>query len=204
MFRDQQSLCAYCEIRMIIDEDGADRSDFRVEHFIPKKPHNPPPNHAATWSNMLGCCHGGASKAVAVQGRFTAPDLSCDAIKGNKNLLGVIINPLSDISDDDFIFGFLSDGSISVSDDCPGHLVDRAGRTIVELGLDAARLRKLRRAAVEATLEAIETLMGEGLELAAACEVAFPDNSPPEFYSCIKSVLGSAAEPRLQQLNYYN
>lgn len=203
LFTDQQSLCAYCEIRMIMDEDDLASSDFRVEHFHPKSPHAPPPNYAAMWSNLLGCCHGGSQKAVTAQGRFTAPDLSCDALKGDQNLVGVILDPTIDIDGTDSIFKFSTDGSVSVSDVCPGSLSVAAGQTINLLGLDTVRLRRLRRAAVEAVLEAISTLSDDGVELEQACEVAFPSDVPPEFYSCIRYILGAAAEQRLRSLNYY-
>lgn len=203
LFVDQQSLCAYCEIRMIMDDGEDANSDFRVEHFHPKSPHVPPPNYAAMWSNMLGCCHGGSQRSVTAQGRFTAPDLSCDALKGGENLVGIILNPTTDIGAADSIFDFSRDGSIAVSDACPSAILTAAGKTIELLGLDTLRLRRLRRAAIEAVLDAISTLSDEGFELEQACEVAFPSDSPPEFYSCIRSILGAAAEQRLGSLNYY-
>lgn len=203
LFEDQQSLCAYCEIRLIIDESNPDSSDFRVEHFHPKSPHVVPPNYAAMWLNMLGCCHGGAHKSVPQPGRFSAPDLSCDALKANQNLVGVILNPLSDFIGSDMLFSFSVDGSISVSPSCPGALQASAGETIVHLGLDSNRLRRLRREAIEATLDAIADLNSSGVDLEEACTILFPNQAPPEFYSCMRSVLGAVAEARLTQLNYY-
>ena len=50
---DQKGLCAYCEIDLAPGKNvGLD--DFRVDHFHPKRPHAPPPNHSLEWDNMLG------------------------------------------------------------------------------------------------------------------------------------------------------
>lgn len=203
LFSDQQSLCAYCEIRMIMDAGGGGSSDFRVEHFHPKSPHTSPPNYAAMWQNMLGCCHGGSQSSVTAPGRFTAPDLSCDALKADKNLVGVILNPITDIGDGDCIFNFSVDGSIAVLDALSPGVSVKAEETIRYLGLNSSRLQRLRREVIEAIFDAISDLTDVGVELEQACEVAFPDDYAPEFYSCIRSVLSPAAEKRLGALNYY-
>ena len=68
---DQRGLCAYCEIDLHIHaQNGLD--DFRVEHFHPKKPHNPPPNHALEWQNLLAVCTGGNIRDLEIRERFTS------------------------------------------------------------------------------------------------------------------------------------
>lgn len=91
---DQGGLCAYCEINLL-DAAGTDKADFRVEHFHPKSDTSSGMNWHLHWPNLLGCCHGGSrSDVVDASKRATTPDHSCDVPKKDKNLTGVILNPL--------------------------------------------------------------------------------------------------------------
>lgn len=92
---DQGGLCAYCEIDLL-EGTGQASSDFRVEHFHPKSDRSTAHNWHLDWQNLLGCCHGGSCKSVADSAlRFDPSDASCDVPKGEKNLTGVILNPLT-------------------------------------------------------------------------------------------------------------
>ena len=95
LFSDQKGLCAYCEIDMKRRGAPGTLDDMRVEHFHPKSDTSGAHNWALDWNNLVAVCHGGSERNVVDGGvRFSAPDLSCDAVKGDENWDGVILNPL--------------------------------------------------------------------------------------------------------------
>ncbi len=214
---DQRELCAYCEIRMATF-NGQGLDDFRVEHFHPKKPHSPPPNHALNWQNLLAVCCGGNSKDIGDPTLFTTPNHSCDVPKENKNLTGTILDPLVDIPAFPALFEYTEHGDMAVSTDCPQALFQKAANTIVELLLNPSptksapnpRLRRLRKTAIESLAAQLTDVLAENEnDLDAAvqwlCEVHFPENAAeawPNFFSCIRWYFGPAAERRLTAIGY--
>ncbi|MGR8935766.1 MAG: retron system putative HNH endonuclease [Gammaproteobacteria bacterium] len=78
--RDQNGLCAYCEI----DIHDNNPLKCRVEHFHPKSDISSTHNWALDWQNMLGVCNGGCNPHVTGDGFYLPPteeNLSCDAHK---------------------------------------------------------------------------------------------------------------------------
>jgi uncharacterized protein (TIGR02646 family) len=95
IFKDQGSLCAFCENEV---NDGHKQ---RVEHFHPKSDNsNPHHNWALDWANVMGVCFGGSDVAKTIHP--LPANLSCDAFKDHlivKNKLpiaceGYLLNPL--------------------------------------------------------------------------------------------------------------
>lgn len=216
LIQDQRELCAYCEIDLR-QYGGQGLDDFRVEHFFPKSPHTPPPNHALDWQNMLGVCTGGNSRGIGDAQRFTKPDYSCDEPKGDENWVGVILDPQRDIPAFPPIFEFDEQGRMAVSQQCPLHLQGAARSSIEKLRLSPPpskdipnpRLIRFRKTVIEMLSTQLGELLGQGLNAAQAAsqlaEIYFPANhdSPwPAFFSCIRWYLGPAAEARLQAIDY--
>ena len=99
--RDQNGLCAFCEIDI---RDGNPLKS-RVEHFHPKSDAANNHNWALDWNNMLGVCNGGSNPHLIADGFHLKPtekNLSCDAHKDRmiqtgrlaQKCEGWIINPL--------------------------------------------------------------------------------------------------------------
>jgi uncharacterized protein (TIGR02646 family) len=216
--RDQRGLCAYCEIDLAPGH-GRGLDDFRVEHFHPKKPHQPPPNHALHWQNLLAVCTGGNARDVAARERFTSPDHSCDVPKENHNWVGQILDPLTDIPAFPPLFAYVeSTGAMTVDQsNCPEHLVAKAEASIEKLRLSPSRtevgadsrLLRFRKAVIDALREELGAHLASGLSLPEAAEqvaeVHFPsspDSTWSAFFSCIRWYLGPAAERRLTAIGY--
>lgn len=215
---DQRGLCAYCEIDLALG-NGNGLDDFRVEHFHPKKPHNPPPNHALNWQNLLAVCTGGNVRDLAASARFTSPDHSCDVPKENHNWVGQILDPLTDIPAFPPLFSYEENsGAMLVNRaSCPAHLVVKAEASIEKLRLSPqqtattpdSRLLRFRKAVIDKLREELQVRLESGLTVPEAserlAEAHFPANhdSPwPAFFSCIRWYLGPAAEARLQAIGY--
>lgn len=133
---DQLGICCYCETDFDISEQSYIK-DFRVEHFYPKSKtliRDTKKNAHLTWSNLLGCCHGGSKNHID-DDRYTSPNLHCDAIKNEHDWTQVILNPLT-IAEDARIFTFDKDGSIKVSDQCPDEIKVLAQQSIDKLNLN--------------------------------------------------------------------
>lgn len=207
---DQRGLCAYCEIDLLAG-NGHGLDDFRVEHFIPQAPHNPPPNHALDWQNMLAVCSGGNARYVADPQRFTSPECSCDVPKQNNNWMGIVLDPINDIPAFPLLFAYQEhDGQMQVSDSCPAHLVDKATNSISNFNLKTRSfLNRSRKAVIDQLRVEIEArLDAGGAESVAADQLAqvyFQSGTTatwPAFFSCIRWYLGPAAERHLQSINY--
>jgi uncharacterized protein (TIGR02646 family) len=211
LITDQSGLCAYCE-NDLKSGGGVGLDDFRVDHFHPKKPHNPPPNWALDWNNMLGVCTGGNNKGVTdSKNRFTSPDHSCDVPKGNKNLTGQILNPLSDIPAYPSFFRYIEHtGEIEVNQSlCPTELIERANRTINEHRLNADRLQKFRKVVFGKLRENISEYLRQGFDEKEAISMVAEeqlrlngDGLWPPFFTCIRWYLGPAAEIQLRSIHY--
>jgi len=215
---DQRGLCAYCEIDLAPGH-GRGLDDFRVEHFHPKKPHNPPPNRALDWQNLLAVCTGGNAKGVAERERFTSPDHSCDVPKENHNWVGQILDPLTDIPAFPPLFAYVETTGAMMVDHttCPAPLVAKAEASIDKLRLSPprteagadSRLLRFRKAVIDKLRDELQSHLASGLSLPEAAEqlaqTHFPsglDGTWPAFFSCIRWYLGPAAEHRLTAIGY--
>lgn len=214
IIEDQKGLCAYCEIDLKLGY-GVGIDDFRVEHFYPESPHNPPPNYALDWDNMLGCCTGGNAKGVTDSSeRFTSPDHSCDVPKASKNLTGIILNPLTDIPAFPGLFKFIEQGINAGMMEvdpvlCPKSLFQPAKRSLTELNLNAKRIKRFRSAVIDKLREEIEFNLSIGMTeeeaLRELAELHFPDQPIlywPAFFSTIRWYLADMAEERLKHIAY--
>ncbi|CUB02272.1 retron system putative HNH endonuclease [Marinomonas fungiae] len=209
---DQGGLCAYCEIDLL-QSTGHDESDFRVEHFHPKSGQSTPHNWHLDWQNLLGCCHGGSQRNVVDAGnRFTSPDSSCDVPKGDKNLDGVILNPLLIPAFPRLFSCDRASGHFSVdANNCllANINAQTAQNTIDELHLDAERLKRLRSAVLNDLNAQLQTLVTQGMSIGIARErlakAILRKNASghwPKFFTSIRSYLGDAAETHLSAINY--
>ncbi|SDN23151.1 TIGR02646 family protein [Janthinobacterium sp. OK676] len=208
---DQHGLCAYCEIDLVKGNDlGLD--DFRVEHFFPKSPHNPPPNRSLEWRNLLGVCTGGNAKGICIPERFSSPDHSCDVPKADHNWTTLILNPLVDIPSFPLIFNFdESTGEMAVETAvCSPNIIAKANESIHRLRLNScARLLRNRKAVIDslrdqvvASLEAgqdMDTLMND---LAKAHLPGKDDQSWPAFFTCLRWFFGPSADQLLIAMPY--
>ena len=214
ILRDQHGLCAYCEINIQMTEEEDMLDDFRVEHFHPKTgTEHEERNYHLEWKNMLGVCHGGSQPYVAEAGyRFSKmkEDRSCDVPKGGKSINTAILNPLQIPAKERlFLFDSFS-GAMSVDmENCPERLRKKAENTIVELNLNAPRLKRLRKAVVEVLQEQVAELTGQGLSIEETMEqlarellVPNSDNNYLSFFTTIRWFLGDAAETVLRERNY--
>lgn len=209
---DQKGLCAYCEIDLVSDRNrGLD--DFRVEHFHPKSPHSPPPNHSLNWDNLRAVCTGGNTESICEPERYTSPDESCDVPKGNKNLVGKILDPLNDIPAFPRYFSYIEQGSdsgkIEVDTElCPESKFDKAKKTIDELHLNAERLLRFRREVINSLRDALQDEINQGEDLLTATStlaniyLSQRDRRWPAFFTCIRWYLGPSAESYLHSVNY--
>lgn len=149
---DQGNLCAYCEQDLLSGTHGR-LQDCRIEHFHPKSESmrlDGDPNWALEWSNLLAVCCGGSQPGVVdPDSRYDVNPShhSCDVPKADKNLDGIILNPLKLIEENIWIVN-RSSGEISVNEEvCSSYNIDieQAFQTIKELNLNSARLKKLRK-----------------------------------------------------------
>lgn len=154
LIRDQSGLCAYCEIDLK-DGHGIGLSDSRVEHFHPKSLLLDGESVHLEWTNLLASCHGGSARGVVDSAeRFSAPDLSCDAYKEDDDLTDIILNPLKIPAFPRLFDCSRATGRLSISNevkDKPEYdqLIAQAEASIERLNLNADRLTRLRKAALD-------------------------------------------------------
>lgn len=214
LLHDQHGLCAYCEINIKLTEKENQVDDFRVEHFHPKTGTECEEcNYHLEWKNMLGVCHGGSQPLVAeARYRFSKAkeDRSCDVPKAGKLINKEILNPLQ-IPAKERLFSFDSfSGAMSVNEEnCPEMLRKKAENTIVELNLNAPRLKRLRKAVIEVLQDQVAELAGQGIPIEEAMDqlarellVPNSEDNYPAFFSTIRWYLGDAAENVLQERDY--
>ena len=214
ILHDQHGLCAYCEIDIKLTDEEDLVDDFRVEHFHPKTgTENEERNYHLEWKNMLGACHGGSQPRVEEAGyRFSKvkEDRSCDVPKGGKSINTAILNPLQ-IPAKERLFAYDSfSGAMSVDmETCPEMLRKKAENTIVELNLNAPRLKRLRKAVIEVLQEQVAELTGMGIsveesmdQLARMLLIPNSEDNYPAFFTTIRWFLGEAAEQVLRERNY--
>lgn len=214
LVRDQRGLCAYCEIDTQVSMNGVGLDDFRVEHFHPKSPVDPTHNYGLDWFNLLGVCHGGSQRGVAIASRHTSPDHSCDVPKDNLNLVGVIFDPTKDIPAFPRFFQYIENGmyagKVEVDKaNCPASLHVKGEQTIERLRLNAPRLTRLRKSVIDKLREEILKAEDAGVDFDdALSNLAQVFLSPsanghwPAFFTCIRWYLGGSAENHLIAMNY--
>lgn len=209
---DQGGICAYCEI----DLKGADNhgnADFRVEHFHPKSDDTTAHNWHLNWQNLLGCCHGGSCKNVLdAASRFTSPDHSCDVPKGDRNLSGIILNPLTLPAFPPIFSCDRASGELKTAlANCQQASVSaaQATNTLDELRLNAQRLTNLRITVLNKLNVDMQRLIQSGMDvgparLRLAGRLLRKDNNGhwPPFFSTIRAYLGNEAEQHLTQIGY--
>lgn len=188
--KDQRGICCYCEIDFMSESVVP---DFRVEHFYPKSltPCPDGSNAHLSWENLLGCCFGGSErhKPALNTPRFTSPDLHCDAIKGDKDLTNVILNPLH-LNSTDKIFKYNSEGEMLVDlEYCPEDLIEKANNTINDLNLNQMFLLESRKEVRFAVLNTLHDLViVEKMTLSQAQSLLHNEliisEAIPKFYSC--------------------
>lgn len=214
LLRDQHGLCAYCEINIKFADEEGSVDDFRVEHFYPKGETDfAVHNYHLDWHNLLGVCHGGSQPNVEdAPERFSRRkiDRSCDVPKGGKPINQRILNPL-EIPADVRIFRYAAhNGRIIVDEEsCPQELQRKARNTIRELNLNAPRLMRMRRTALQTLEDEIEAALDSGSDLeeflpvlAAAFLLPDEDGNCQAFFSLIRWFLGDAAEQVLSEYGY--
>lgn len=92
---------------------------------------------------------------------------------------------------------------------CPSDLVDRVNQTIVELRLNASRLRTFRSVVIDSLREKISEYLDQGIDKEEAITKVAEgmlrlndDRQWPKFFTCIRWYLGPAAEMQLQSIHY--
>ncbi len=130
--------------------------------------------------------------------------------KGGKSINAEILNPLQ-IPAKDTLFSFDSfSGAMSVDvERCPDMLRKKAENTIIELNLNAPRLKRLRKAVIEVLQEQVAEMAGQGFSVEEAMdqlarELLIPnsEDSYPAFFTTIRWFLGEAAENVLRERDY--
>lgn len=214
ILEDQHGLCAYCEIGIKFAENENEVDDFRVEHFYPKAGTNEEQhNYHLDWKNLLGVCHGGSQPDVPnPQWRFSnyKKDRSCDVPKGGKEITRSILNP-SQIPAEHRLFRYAEHTGRMYVDEasCPERLRKKAKNTIKELNLNAPRLMRMRKVAIQALEDEISLNVENGVELddilqELAENLLLPDECgrTAPFFTVIRWYLGDAAERVLAARNY--
>lgn len=214
LLKDQHGLCAYCEINIKFADDEGEVDDFRVEHFFPKSETDfGKHNYHLDWQNLLGVCHGGSQPNVEdAEERFSRRkiDRSCDVPKGGKPISERILNPL-EIPSDMRIYRYAAHTGRMIVDEesCPPELQRKARNTIRELNLNAPRLMRMRREAIQVLEDEIENALNSGEDMEAFLTVLaesflLPDSEGncQAFFSLIRWFLGPAAENVLSKYNY--
>ena len=224
---DQHGLCAYCEIDLLeIPADMRDtsgcgvKSDFRIDHFHPKSvKSNPAKNYALDWQNLLGTCTGGDEKCIIDANRFSSrkKDRHCDSKKKNRNLDGIILNPLTDIPAFPCLWNceqdLLNHRSTLLPDknECQSlgnNTLQKANATLRHLNLNCNLLAAFRWKTLHAIEEEIKRLIDSGVDADEAfekvMEQTFDNASPnwPPFFSTIRAYFGAVAENRLHAIGY--
>lgn len=224
LFEDQHGLCAFCEIGL--DEPGAGcEGDFHVEHFHPRSDGSTPKKGGAwelDWKNLFACCQGGNEPHVRDETRYSAEKANwhCDAPKENKNLDGIILNPIeipatpclfaetADVPEDELRLEPDAEACGTVSGDC----FIRAQKTLEELRLNCKLLSRRRRAALDAVYADIEETMEKcqdqpdpfACALRLVLEAVFPPGNVSwgPFPTAIRAHFGECAEMRLKEIGY--
>lgn len=214
MRTDQCGLCAYCEIRLDVNNE-------QIAHFHPKSDKNTEHNWALDWSNLWLACKGGSQSWMKDEKNFKLPlpeNLSCDEHKTNRVVDDVVLAPDS-IPAFPSIFRFEQfqdriDLKVN-SEAChkAGIDVEKAENTIREFNLNCDRLARARLA----KLKPIENAKGKIRESTngnpGKAKMAFEklarmhlekDSSGcwPEFFTLVRLIFKESAENYLRSVSY--
>ena len=211
LIEDQHGLCAYCETAVKLAVHEWEIDDFRVEHFFPKAgTEDDQHNYHLDWRNMLGVCHGGSQRDVPdAEIRFSTRriDRSCDVLKGNKNLVDEILNPLQLPMTRIWCYSEY-DGTMYVDyRSCPAELTEKAENTIAELNLNAPRLCRMRKAVIEKIADQLTEMVAGGMRIEDALETLAAELLPPDihgkclpYFSATRWYLADGAEKVLSEV----
>ena len=127
LFAEQGHLCCYCGRRIV---DG----DSHIEHLVPRNPATGDPALTFSWDNLLASCQANLTRGDPVH---------CGIKKGDWYEAALMVSPLGAGCEQRFRHEL--DGRMG-----PAAEADRAAtETIRRLDLDGARLRALRKGAIE-------------------------------------------------------
>lgn len=138
LFAEQGHLCCYCGRRLIAN-------DNHIEHLVPRDDTYGNSSLTFVWSNLLGSCQANLMKG---------DPRHCGIAKGNWYDSRLMVSPLEPTCEQRFRFEL--DGRIRPVRDNDGNDDPGAAETIRHLDLDGARLRGLRKKAIEALFEGLE------------------------------------------------
>jgi uncharacterized protein (TIGR02646 family) len=131
LFAEQGHICCYCGRRLVAN-------DNHIEHFVPRDGTMGDPSLTFVWSNLLASCQANLLKG---------DPRHCGTTKGNWYDASLMVSPLDPGCEGRFHHRL--DGGIGPARD--GDL--GATKTIEKLDLDGARLRGLRKGAIEGLFE---------------------------------------------------
>jgi uncharacterized protein (TIGR02646 family) len=206
--KDQKGLCAYCEIEL-------SENNRSVEHFIPCNQSTKENNYDLDWSNLLavcfppGCLLENDSSQIEDLNKFPCCGKKKDDFVPDNHFL----NPLKLITLR--LFTISLNGEIRPDiKNCINHkiAIEDAQFTIDQLGLNVARLKRLRVRAIQDVIKTRERFrqdFGEEeiSEIELEIETAkwyFGDGTEswPRFFTTIRSILGEGAEQHLKEISY--
>lgn len=210
LYRDQGGLCAYCELKLIPDNQ-------QVAHFHPKSDKSSTHNWALDWTNLWLACKGGSQNWMTDVSCYLPPlpeNLSCDECKGNKILDDAVLAP-SEVLAFPNIFRYeqhLNRLEIHVNKDaCERSGVDivKAQATIDKFNLNCQRLAAARLSLHRQLENAIKKLRESGrdpedgfMRLAQKHLTKDVNESWPQFFSLVRWRFRNTAESYLQACGY--
>jgi uncharacterized protein (TIGR02646 family) len=200
---DQRGLCAYCENRLVPEDES-------VEHFVARAS-----DHAREldWTNLLLCCAGGERPLPEdLPDAGTRYDPNSPKTCGHAKLANSlpILNPL-DIPAFPRLFRFSSEtGAIHPDDDnclAAGLDANLARQTITVLGLDASRLNRARLSVLDELLNQLATDGDATAFTSARAQEIAAEQIPatgtlPSFFTTIRWILGAGAEAHLNAVTF--
>ena len=218
--RDQNGLCAYCEISISSDLPR----HRRIEHFHPKSDIEGTHNWSLDWGNMLAVCDGGSSSSQDARRIHPLPgNLSCDAHKDRMiqtgklpvSCEGHLLNPLSipvfpnlfelDKGTGHFRPNESSCATVEIPDNNYETTAAMVGETITLLNLNCDRLASKRKLLVNNIEHNKKTLRKKGVptsEYAEKLVNRYFNMEWPEFFTTLRCCLGIAAENYLHSIDY--
>jgi len=135
---EQGWICCYCGV-------GIELNTSHIEHFRPREDF---PENTFDYDNLLCSCQLELSKKEPRR---------CGSAKGSWFEEGITVSPLE--PDCERRFEYLADGRIRAVENDQG-----AKETIIHLDLDGAKLRELRKAAIDAAFEDIDILQNGNIQ----------------------------------------
>ena len=147
---EQGHICCYCGQRI-------NQAISHIEHFQPRTYY---PDLSLSYNNFLASCPGYPEQQASKTSVARLPQEFCGQRKGSWFNLDLTISPLK--SDCASYFRYTGIGEISPSKDSTKEAAAEA--TIENLGLNNLKLIRLRKAAIDAAMQGIETLTDEDIQ----------------------------------------